>query len=148
LASTYKLKKLGLIEFDRLVEQARAERWEQITLLGRVVELEGSVEHWPDALRAAEQIFQFRATVEGLAGKLRLLSGLTSVDLSGNNNGAEVAKAIGASLPCLTSLDLSDNNIGAERRNADETVNVDDALDDRIAIVAPPARARFSRQKG
>src|SRR5262249_27880187 len=106
-----KLKSVSLIELGRLLEQARAEHWQQITLLGPNVRLEPP-DAWP--LKAADQIFQLQATVKGLAGKLQTLSDLTVLNLSGNYIGAEGAKAIAASLPGLTSLNLGNNNISAE----------------------------------
>jgi Leucine Rich repeat len=56
-----------------------------------------NVENWPGELKAAPRIFQLTALTEWLAGKLRSLQGLTTLNLSGNTIGDEGARAS----PCL-----------------------------------------------
>ena len=66
----------------------------------------------------AGRIFRLRTPVEGIAGKLQSLTGLTSLNLWGNSIDAEGAKAIAGSLTGLTSLNLGGNSIGAEGAKA------------------------------
>ncbi len=105
-------------ELDGLLDQARAERWSQLALVGPGVGLSDPTEDWPDSLKAAGRAFQLTAFVEGLADKLQSLTGLTSLDLWSNNIGADGARAIAASLTGLTSLNLGDSNIGADGARA------------------------------
>ena len=114
LAITGKLKRISPAELDRLRDQARAEQWPELVLLGPGFWLSDRVEEWPHSLKRARRIFHLRTPVEGLASKLQSLTGLTSLDLAGNSIGDEGAKAIAASLTGLTSLTLWSNSIGDE----------------------------------
>jgi hypothetical protein len=109
LASTARLKRISPAEVDGLLDQARAEHWTQLVLLGPGVWLGEKVEDWPSDWKAAPRVFHLNKFAEGLAGKLQALPDLTSLDLSRNSIGAEGAKAIAQSLTSLTSLNLSGN---------------------------------------
>ena len=106
LASKDKLKRISPAELDRLLDQARAEQWPELVLLGPALWLSDRVEEWPHWLKSARRIFHLRTSVEGLASKLQSLTGLTSLNLWGNSIGAEGAQAIAAQLTGLTSLNL------------------------------------------
>jgi GTPase SAR1 family protein/Leucine-rich repeat (LRR) protein len=118
MASTDKLKRVSPIDLDRLLDQARFENWQQLALVGPGTWLSDQVEDWPDSLKAAGRVLRLTATVNGLAGKLQALPGLTSLIMWSNNIGAEGAKAIAASLHGLASLNLSSNDIGDEGAKA------------------------------
>ena len=97
LTSTDRLTRISPAELDGLLNQARAEQWTQLVLIGPDIGLSSNVENWPGELKAAPRIFQLTALTEWLAGKLRSLQGLTTLNLSGNTIGDEGARAP----PCL-----------------------------------------------
>jgi internalin A len=114
LAEVDKLMRVSPSELDSLLDQARAERWSQLTLVGLGSQLRDRTEDWPDSIMAADRVFQLSTYVEGLTASLKSLTGLTSLNLWGNNIGADGARDIAASLTSLTSLNLRGNNIGAD----------------------------------
>jgi len=116
LANAGKLVRISPDQLGKLLEQARTEQWSHLVLRGPNLRLRlyRDAVGWP----VWQRVFQLTAAVDDLAIRLRPLTGLTSLDLSGNGIGAEGARAIAASLTGLTSLDLSSNGIGAEGARA------------------------------
>ena len=92
-------------ELDQLLARAKAEQWRELILLGPA-----AVSWYPDRLGDVTG-YQWRGGEAGLAAKVARITSLTSLDLTGNNIGAEGAQAL-ASLTALTSLNLSFNHIG------------------------------------
>jgi hypothetical protein len=102
LANTGRLKRISPAELGGLLQQARAERWTQLVLLGPGIWLGTQVEDWPDSLKAASRIFWLDAFIDRLVSKLESLPSLTSLIVLGNAIGDEGAMAIAQSLPYLT----------------------------------------------
>ncbi|MCI0600608.1 MAG: hypothetical protein L0Y60_14005, partial [Beijerinckiaceae bacterium] len=118
MASTARFTRISPAGLDGVLDQARAERWTQLVLLGPGGWVSDDVETWPGEWKASPRLFQLTGLAGGLAEKLQSLTGLTSLDLSLNAIGAEGATAIAQSLTGLTSLDLGSNSIGAEGAKA------------------------------
>jgi internalin A len=93
-------------ELDAVLEQARAEAWQQLALLGP----------WVGGYKRADRIprtrtFFLKEPLGPRIVKLTSLTGLTTLNLSENQIGDDGARAL-ANLTNLASLDLSLNQIG------------------------------------
>ena len=106
------LIKISPDELDAWLERARAEQWRHLAILGPLTPVNERMESWPESWRAAGRVFRLDAPIEAPPATLLALTGLTSLDLSGNYIGEAGAKAIAAKLTGLTALDLSGNKIG------------------------------------
>ena len=83
VAHEHKLRRVSPGELYRLLEQAQAERWSKLALVGPGLQLGSRTQAWPESLRAADRVFQLIGFDIGLAGRLRSLTGLTSLILAG-----------------------------------------------------------------
>ncbi len=117
LERSSKLRHISPKNLDAMLAQAHAAQWAELVLLGPRVRWSEYVDTWPDALKVAPQGFQLSEPVQDLAGRLYLLTQLTSLNLRGNQIGDDGAKAI-ASLTGLTSLNLCANQIGDDGAKA------------------------------
>jgi internalin A len=114
LATANNIITISPIELDGWLGRARAERWQQLAIVGPdTVEVE-----WTRSLEAIERVIRVDAPVTLSVGKLRKLQGLNSLLLCGLDIGPTGAKAIAASLAGLTSLNLESNHIGVEGSKA------------------------------
>lgn len=111
MAPTPQLHRLSEADLDALMDDLRQQGTTALILLGPGVRLP-SADLWPQDWRGASTIYQLKQPVDALAERLAGLTQLTTLDLWGNQIGAEGAAAL-APLTQLTSLALSDNPIGA-----------------------------------
>ncbi len=118
MTSTNKLTRISPAELDGVLDEARAEHWTRLVLLGPRIRAGERPEEWPEEWKLTPRVIQLTTRADGLASKLQHLPGLTSLNLLGNSIGPEGAKAIAASLPNLTSLNLWGNSIGPEGAKA------------------------------
>ncbi|HSK03948.1 MAG TPA: hypothetical protein VK932_21995 [Kofleriaceae bacterium] len=109
--SAQKPKRISLSELDDVLEQARTKNWRDLALLGPGIGLV-SPRRVPE-----EHTFYPREPLGLLTAKLPTLTGLTALDLSGNEIGSEGTRVL-AALTRLTSLDLSHNHIGDDGARA------------------------------
>ena len=107
------LQRLSEADLDGLLAELRLQGTRELVLLGPNVGLPESVDQWPRELRDKPRIYQLLEPVEVLAERLVPLTQLLSLNLWGNQIGAEGAASLTA-LTQLTSLNLVGNEIGAE----------------------------------
>jgi Leucine-rich repeat (LRR) protein len=107
------LQRLSEADLDGLLAELRLQGTRELVLLGPNVGLPESVDQWPRELRDKPRIYQLLEPVEVLAERLVPLTQLLSLNLWGNQIGAEGAASLTA-LTQLTSLNLGGNEIGAE----------------------------------
>jgi len=110
MAATPRLQHLSEADLDALIADLRRQGTMELVLLGPGVRLPASVDQWPQELQDKTRIYQLIEPVEALAEWLRQLTQLTSLNLGGNEIGAEGAAAL-AALTQLTRLDLSMNSV-------------------------------------
>ncbi len=101
------IKRITPNEIDRLIEQASAEEWTRLALVGPGVSIAASGEYW----QLFDQGHQLSEYVDGIAERIRALTKLTSLSLPYNGVGDSDAQHL-AALTNLTSLDLSGNQVG------------------------------------
>ena len=111
MTATPQLQRLLEADLDGLIAELRRQGTKELVLLGPNVDLPESVDQWPRELRDKPRIYQLLEPVEGLTERLGSLTQLTSLNLVGNEIGAEGAASL-AALTQLTSLDLESNQIG------------------------------------
>jgi nucleoside phosphorylase/predicted GTPase len=116
------VKRLWPAELDAVLEQARAERWHELALLGP----------WGTQRRATgvpeARTFYLHRPLDAQISRLSSLTELTTLDLDGHQFGDEGARAL-AALTTLTSLSLSHNQIGDEGARALATLTTLTSLD-------------------
>ena len=113
MMATPELQLFSEADLDGLIAELRRQGTRELVLLGPNVGLPESVDQWPRELRDKPRIYQLLEPVEGLTERLGSLTQLTSLNLRGNQIGAEGAASLTA-LTQLTSLNLVGNEIGAE----------------------------------
>ena len=99
----------SLQELDRVLDRARSEKWDSLALVSDSA-------YRPPHVSPARTFYLQEGLGDRVAA-LATLTGLTSLDLRGNQIGAEGARALGH-LTGLTSLDLRGNQIGDEGARA------------------------------
>ena len=105
-------------DLDALIARAEEERWAELILLGPHYFLGDDRKGWPEQYRDAPRVFQATEPIgDDGARAIAGLTGLTSLDLGGNQIGDDGAGAI-AGLTGLTSLDLGGNQIGDDGAGA------------------------------
>ncbi|MGI9492344.1 MAG: hypothetical protein ACR2QF_08105, partial [Geminicoccaceae bacterium] len=83
------------LDLAALIARAKNEAWTELILLGPVYDLSGDRETWPEPYRRAPRVFQATEHIgDDGARAIAGIKGLTTLDLSGNQIGADGARAI------------------------------------------------------
>jgi internalin A len=105
------VQRLDPQDLDAVLQQAKAERWTDLALLGPVPWAKPEARQLIRDGWRAERVFLLKAPLDQVPPALAALTGLTSLDLRNNEIGEAGAASI-AKLTGLTSLNLGGNRIG------------------------------------